>query len=299
MLENWRYNRALRAKAKTGEDYLDYFIAHEHQTQLALSGMGVRKEDAPNKIPYIDTILTDPDLITSLSKPFVAEVIGMPRAGKTTSINKLLESLWISGIRHRVRFARESPRAIPDELGPVDPGFDFLDLKHSHPLAFNIAGYVITKMGALRHIPEAGDFDMLLQDRGLFDRRIFRRSLFVDGDIDPLWMEFEDSIEQETEIPPFPVGAVILCVISPEESLQREGPRKEPGVVMNKRFLEILYEQYMRFHYEIITRQVAIPAYVCIDMECTPEKASLKFNNAMAQILNKDSHILFKGLNQT
>jgi hypothetical protein len=45
---------------------------------------------------------------------------------------------------------------------------------------------------------------------------------------------------------------LILLLTTPEESLRREGHRETPGRIMNPTFLSVLYEQYIRLHYEML-----------------------------------------------
>lgn len=280
MIESWRYQRALRANALDREppyQNLQVYLDQEHITQSALAKLGVGVEGLPKEIPEIDKVVLIPELIKNRSAPFIVEVMGMPQAGKSSSINHFLEQTWLTDQRGKIRLVQEGARTIPDE---------YQDFKDEDPFTFHLMAGNVTFTGLLGQVRDVGQFSVLLQDRGMLDRRVFRRALFFRGKVHPGWMAEEAFWADGLETPMFPIGGLVMCLVTPETSLAREGPREKPGSVMNADFLKTLYEQYLRFHYEILSEQLLMPSYACLDMECEPEDRFRKFNNAIGQILS-------------
>ena len=95
MLENWRFNRALEAYSKRAEsDRRQIFLDEEYRTQTALNQLGVKDNKSPSEIPHVGTLLMAPELIPNLRVPYAVEVLGMPRSGKSTVIDRYLRELW-------------------------------------------------------------------------------------------------------------------------------------------------------------------------------------------------------------
>lgn len=284
MLESERYNRSLRTNSDISDPEfqdLQVFLDQEYITQFCLNKMGLTVNDSPNKLPRVNEIFTIDGLVGQRRSPYALEVLGMPRAGKSTSINKFLESLWTKGVRRRIHLIREGARTVSEE-------YEYL--KNDDTFGFHMVAGQETFLSTMENILSFEDHEVILYDRGTLDRRAFRRAMFFQGKVSTKITRTEKLWEYGFETPPFQIGGLIMCLIKPEVSLEREGVREKPGTVMNKEFLTLLYEQYMRLHYEIMSGSIITPAYTCIDMGCSEEEAYTKICDAMVRIIDAKYH---------
>lgn len=276
MLENWRYNRALEASSKQPEsNSQDIYLSEEYRTQLALGQLGVKDSISPSEIPHVGTILMAPELVPNLRLPYAVEVLGMPRAGKSTVIDRYLKDLWSRNERHKVHLVNEGARTIKDEFG---------DLRYSDPFQYSMLGGTTTFVGyidALRHVNTG--MRMVTADRGQIDRCVFRRALFNQGHINPEIMADEEQFMYGLENTPIQIGGIIMLMVQPEESMKRSGRQ---GPVANMDFLPRLYEQYWRLHWDILQGEVPYRVYACIDAEKDREEVCERFKYAMDTALN-------------
>lgn len=284
MLENWRYRRALETKSKHSASISrDIFLEEEYRTQFALERLGIKNiNSSPSEAAKVGSLFMSPELITDLRVPYAVEVLGMPRAGKSTVINRYLEELWSKEERNQVVLVDEGARSIKQEFG---------DLRYSDPYSYlMLAGWAtyVDYISSLRNLNSG--MRMAVSDRGQIDRRVFRRVLFGRGDVNPEIMADEDLFMHRVENTPIQVGGVIMMMIRPEESIRRSGKQ---GPVVNMDFLPRLYEQYWRLHWEILQGEVPYRTYTCIDAEKDEEKVYERFKYAMDTTLN--IHKIFLG----
>ena len=275
MLENWRYNRALEANAKQVEaGAKEILLDEEYRTQLALEYLGIREDTTPSEAPKVGSLLVRPDLMANLRVPYAVEVLGMPRAGKSTAINRYLKELWLRGERYKLAFVEEGPRKIEPDYG---------DLRYSDPFHYSLLGGTATFFGYIEALKNVNSgMRLVVSDRGQIDRRAFRRVLFGRGDVDPKVMEDEGEFMYDLENTPVQIGGVIMMMTRPEISFGRG----KPGPVANKDFLPRLYEQYWRLHGEILQGEVPYRIYACIDGEKDKEEVYERFKYAMDTALN-------------
>ena len=276
MLENWRYNRALESISKYPNiDSRDVFLDQEYRTQIALKQLGVKDNVSPSDVPHVGTLLMSPELIPNLRVPYAVEVLGMPRSGKSTMINRYLMELWSRNERHKVALVDEGARSLKQEFG---------DLRNSDPFAYSMLAGIITfthYIDTLRNTNTG--MRMVTSDRGQIDRRAFRRVLFGRGEVNPEIMADENQIIDDLENTPIQLGGIIMLMMRSEEAMRRS---EKPGPVANMDFLPRLYEQYWRLHWEILQGEVPYRIYTCIDAEKDQEEVYERFEFAMDTALN-------------
>jgi hypothetical protein len=298
-LENERYQRALWANAQerpAEKRNLQTFLEEEWFTQCVLDRVGITPETPISKIPKIDKLDYIQKWVDELPYDFVIEVAGMPMAGKETVINGGLESLWPRGTRNQIYYAGESARKMPEKYQRYkqeDP-FLFTSLTETEFFLSSYKRIIDSASGQALEVP-------VLSKRGVTDRIAFRRALFFEGEVNPWFMDNEWFWEYGFA-PPYRTGAVILCLVKPETSLEREEkelgyPREKPGPVMNINFLNLLFEQYLRLHYELPQRiyhhqltRGPLPIYIALNMEESKEECFEKFNRTMFQVFNLAGH---------
>ena len=244
----------------------------------------------PQKIPKIDKLLFNSELIRDLSIPFIIEVMGMPQSGKTSSIHSFLKKTSALYQGTRIRLVQEGARTIPSK---------YKYIKYKDTFGFHLMGGIKVFKGILNNMKHSDQFGVIVQDRGMLDWKVFAQALFTKRRADLKWKGIEEFYLCEFEPFIFPIGGVIMCLTRPEISLEREGQREKPGIVMNRKFLKILYEQYLRFHSGILHGDILLPCYTCLDLECKTEEGLKKFNYAIDQMLQKLFRIIRVGVRKT
>jgi len=77
------------------------FLEQEYRTQLALAHLRIKDNNTPpSEVPKVGSSFMVPELVPSLQVPYAVEVVGTPRAGKSTLINRYLKELWSRNERH-------------------------------------------------------------------------------------------------------------------------------------------------------------------------------------------------------
>lgn len=276
MLENKRFNRALYANSPHSEANLrELYLDEEYRTQKALSELEFKMEESPSKTPHVGTILMAPERIPNLRTPYAIEVLGTPGAGKSTMINRYLEDLWLRKKRHEVHLVDEGARKIKEEHG---------DMRYTNPFLYSMMGGTRTYFGYIDSLRETNrGLRTIVSDRGQIDRRVFRRTLFSRGDVNPEIMRDENKFIHNLEHTPLQVGGIIMMVVRPEVTMER---KVKKGPVTNMDFLPRLYEQYFRLHYEILQGKVPYRIYTCINAEEDQEIVYDRFKYAMDSTLN-------------
>lgn len=276
MLENDRYGRAIEASNKCGKpNSRDIFLDQEYLTQIAFEQLGVRDSISPSDVPRVGTLLMNPELIPDLRVPYAVEVLGMPRAGKTTVINRYLQELWLRDERHKVALVDEGARTIKQEFG---------SLRYSDPFQYSMLGGTVTFKGYIDSLRNANlGMRLVISDRGQVDRRVFRRAQFSQGQVNPEIMADEEQFMYGLENPPIQMGGVIILMVRPEETMKRN---EKLGPIVNMDFLPRLYEQYWRLHWEVLQGEIPYRIYTCIDAEKDAEEVHERFKYAMDTVLN-------------
>jgi hypothetical protein len=277
MLDNTRYNEALESSANYEGDinqpWLQIFLDEEFRTQEALRNLDATKETPPSQIPEINRIHINPKLLSGLPANFIVEFLGMPRAGKTTVIQACQTTLGNS-----FQGLEEGTKRLVDWQSKY---------KYDDPFLYHVYTSIET-MRLFDIAKQTPPGRIFLQDRGLVDRKIFRRSLFIAGQADPSAIKEEaDIFKMYPFTPPYGLGFVILCLVRPDIAIFRDGPRDKQGSIINKQFLGTLYEQYLRFHEEVLSQKRYYPAYLAIDMEQDSEKVQAQIETAIQQVVSQ------------
>jgi len=280
VLNRERYNQALSALSTLGEfDPLtrQTLLDEEWHTQLALNALGITPESSVSIIPGINQIVNPPST-TRAEKPgdIFIEVAGIPKAMKTSLIRKAAQRLPLIRIKE---VAREIKGQIKEtdwsDLSGLGGYYAIYEsFKHSR-----LAEYYL-RMGG-RNRPK-------IIDRGILDCLPFLRSHFLLGRIkrepfktisDFFRIPLSSNNSQLTN-----KHALVICLITPKLSLEREGQRETPGDVMNLTFLSTLYGQYLRLYHELLSQPASFP-FACIDMSGSFDQNWRIFNQTLKRII--------------
>ena len=271
-LENIRYMEAKLALLRLTnsgkpvhdrQENFDTLLAEHLKTQISLQFSGVGRLDQPSKLKDINRVFFPEGLKRDKSKPLAVHIIGMPRSGKTTLIEKVFGEI-----------SQQNPsvQLLPEVASPIKrlsqervTGLDYSQLVTSLVIAYTTEFHLY-----LKGIPYGSVPEILLVDRGPIDILPFNKANFMYGRFDA--QSFSSSTFNVnrgiSNLNDFD-NAVVMFLVSPKESLGREGPRESYGMVMHPRFLPVLYEQYLRFHRDL--RGLSLPglekpfAYACLD----------------------------------
>ena len=285
-LENRRYKEtklAILRLTKSGKPAHDkqqnfHTLLTEHlKTQVSLEVSGIGSFDAPSKLTDTNRVFFPEGLKRDKSKPLAIHIIGMPRSGKTT----LIESVF-------GEISQEYPfvQLLPEVASPIKKlsarrvtGLDYSQLVTSLVIAYTTEFHL-----HLKGIPYGSVPEILMVDRGPIDVLPFNRANFMYGRFDAQSFSLSTSNVNSgiSSLNDFD-NAVVMFLVSPEESLSREGPRESYGSVMSPTFLPVLYEQYLRFHRDLMG--LSLPGldkpfpYACLDAtgptQAVTEKAGL------------------------
>lgn len=292
MLDNERYNEAVRSTAKLSKLHptdlpnltFQELLEEEYLTRLSLQKLKIYPDNNLHRLPFIDQIIFPSSPISEERRnlPLLIEVAGMPKAGKSTSIKNAL---------------REYP--ILDPVQEIT-GFAKRQWKKREGNNWNGSGFEISQTILNTAIPDIllgiNPDSVIISDRGLVDQFIFAKANFIDGR--RYLYQTESSYYGVRKVIDSPISALenmatnpcrsyalILCLTTPKVSLKREGFRFKKGSVMNKYFLTKLYEQYLRFHHDIIETKKDMP-YACLDLSGNNFRENqMKFNFAVSEIL--------------
>jgi len=271
-LENRRYGetkRAILRLTKSGKPVHDRqenfatLLAEHLKTQVSLELSGIGRLDAPSKLKDTNRVFFPEGLKRDKSKPLAIHIIGVPRSGKTTLIERVFGE--ISQENPSVQLLPEVASTIKRLSQERVTGLDYSQLVTSLVIA-----YTTEFLLYLKGIPYGSVPEILLVDRGPIDILPFNRANFMYGRFDA--QSFSSSSFNVnrgiSNLNDFD-NAVVMFLVSPQESLGREGPRESYGSVMNPTFLPVLYEQYLRFHRDLM--ELSLPGldkpfpYACLD----------------------------------
>lgn len=274
MLDNRAYNRALIANSierKTSGFDLQALLDEEYRTERALGELGVLQNSSPSELPGINNLQGPFRNIDNFSFPFAIELMGMPNCFKTTAMDKFLISSWEDGNRGLFHHIPEGTELITDENK---------ELKQQDPFLYSMLVGLGSWIASFQSIAKINEFKMLLQDRGSYDRTIFRRTLSQMGQVNPGITSTQDMWEYGLEHPAIPIGGVVLCLQRPDVSISR-------GSKMDREKLQLLYTQYLRFYNEMLTEQRLVPSFIALDMENPPDECIKSIQSAIKKIVNR------------
>lgn len=227
-------------------------FSEQYATEKALRALGITPSKPLSKLPRINEIIP-PNIKIPLSPLKEIEMAGMPKAGKTTTVS-FLEQAGFPAL-YFYDLGSKAKKWVAD-YAPEE--FDYF-------LVNIIKQGLLAKVFLQSPAPESGT---IIFDQGELDILPFVRADFISGRIggEKFWnfSRFLSLPLGFTEGQVKSQKAFILCLTPPETSLQREGPRSKPGRYMNPDFLEILLEQYLRLHYELLSGPRPF-YYCCLD----------------------------------
>jgi|GEM_PF-2076115 len=288
MLENWRYNRAINAnKIYATPDSRTVFFEQEYLTQEALHHLKINNTTSPSDVSKVGSLLMAHESIPGLRTPYMVEVLGMPHAGKTTMLNRYMEELWQRDERNKIGIVKEGASSIKEKHG---------DLRYTDPFLYSMlsgSSAFAETIATLKGVNEG--MRMVVSDRGQIDRRVWRRTLFLKGNVKPEIMINEDQFIHDLENTPIQIGSIIMFMVRPDVSIQRcKNKTAEPKTnpITNRDFLSRLNEQYWRLHWEILQNNVPFRIYTCINAEEPEDKVYERFKYVMDTTLNIHSTYL-------
>lgn len=247
MLDNERYNFALKAGRKFHETHWGphekvhpLLFDQQFMTQVALERLGVNPLTKPNDIPKINTLLGIKD--NGPAKPIMISVIGMPNTLKTSGILKTRKDSDTKVAVFPERYAEAkkqldaSGQFTFDQLIEVVSDLQAKDLHDAQINAYRSKNRQL----------------VTIFDRDWWDLPM-GRAHFLSGRLDPQSLQSVESNFRKTlaSLQDRFRLFLVIGIIRPELSLARDGKREKPGRIMQMPFLQNLYEQYLRFYYEL------------------------------------------------
>lgn len=260
-LSHRSYNFALNTCASTdqkSEGFREFLLAHWFRTDLAIAQLGINNDGLPGEIPGEGEIYK-PALLKGTGIEYV-EIMGMPGAGKDTMIDRLgkmsLDRL----------ICTKEPYSQMREVGWFEVGEEDVEQKKS-------AGSLAENLAALLELKRCG-YDkggLVVLNRSMTDNYFFTLSRLLAGalSISDYKKEWMHRVIHSREI-------TFVFMITPEECLKRG-----EGGKLGRRFLRVLYSQYLRFISE--ARHTGWKNLVVLDMSGEIEENFGRFLNLFKQ----------------
>lgn len=282
------------------------WLAHELvSTRQTFESFGLRSDDLPSKFPLVDQILEpNTPLLTRRELPLIIEIAGTPSSDKSHLVLEgRREDLPYHGIIERVHDAKgvkSHSFSILEVLQNVATSFGQLNrpnpikdesviFEEAKRRLNNDVDRIMKDMrrGKIRKMP-------IVHERWAVDQRIFAQARFLMGQISyEAFRFFGDPFKTLKNITEFDLPfsndyALILCVSSVQSSLNRIGDKT--GGIMNQKFLETCYQQYIKFHLQMINSSRAVD-YVCLDTSSADNRTVVnKFSGAISKLISKHRH---------
>ena len=204
-------------------------------TEQALQKLGVSAQTSPSDLKHINTIIT-PELPFPPNALLIISILGMPKTAKTTT---LIETYKNTAVDPPILW--ESIRTIIDSL-PDESKTDFEEISRRQML-INRKRWEQIRINSL-------ETDYVITERDWTDIPFLRAQL-LHGRFKPKsFIRKKDNFLENVTAFPKPAHVVVNCLAKPATVLARESEVKPYPSVMQMPFLEKLYEQYLRFHYE-------------------------------------------------
>jgi len=271
MLENFRYNRALYANAKERPAHdrnIGNFLEQEFLTQESLRKLGVLSTTPVKEMTEVEKLFVKNDLLRK--SPFlIVELIGMINCGKTNSIERVRKSFPFSEIFIFEDEAKKHEKIMGRKTKVKNP--IMFEIINKAAIETNFYNDLSIYQGSIpREI-------LFLIERGLWDKTVMDHHNYCVGGLHSGLFEGQNRSQHYEQLSEMPT-CVINCLIRPEISLQRELNYGQRPVLLDR---NILFDQYMRFHYEAVSGQLPIPLYTALDLETDLEHATEKIISAI------------------
>lgn len=187
--------------------------------------------NSENKRQYIELLKQEAAQVKKIigiyqkRRPVVIEFSGMPKAGKTTSINSLMQFLKRNDFKVKVILESASICPVKDKHGPM----------------FNIwtaCDSIRALIGELES--DRTQYDVIICDRGIFDSMCWFQWLLNNDKMEQKMKDILDQFLSMSELISF-IDIVFVYKARPEVSIEREYASlltDIPGSIMNKDVLE-------------------------------------------------------------
>jgi hypothetical protein len=243
MLDNERWWHAREGYVSATREFRDsnilnrndlgIYLSEQYKTQIALEKMGVTLMDPPSKLP---------------NNPLgFVSVIGIPKADKTSTLSRMAEHSMGNYIM------------VSEDSAHIKNAFDRMGIftfeNFTHALEYQRMDKLNEVFNYVNEIAGSNPVNtpLVLFDRDWIDIPMIRANFLV-GRLSPTtYLTSEEIFRKNIEAYTKNVNVgIVLGLIPPELSLLREGSRQMKGRIMQLPFLQVLYEQYVRFHYEML-----------------------------------------------
>jgi hypothetical protein len=291
MIQTERYQQTLSALSlyhglSQVDETTRWLLLDEHfSTQRALKRFGITEHVLPSAIPHIGEVLPPTvQLPEQQSNRIIFDVIGMPNTGKTTLCTQFRQD-------HRCYLIPEQTKTAKRLVRQAHSPQEVLSTQLRKETLYEEETFEIVYAVSHRELPWAP----IISDRSVVDNRIFSRAFFLTGQL-PLSQKTGNFLLDVRKKLDYMVHGgqmiwiEIVCLLSPQESYRREEQQNRDGRIMNIKFLEVLYEQYLRFHAESLFSPRSY-WYVCLDMTNTSQEENQRlFEATIEEILYQISY---------
>lgn len=252
MLDNQRYLDAktaamlfsIKSNGSISQEHFQLLLNENHKTQSALYNLSLLPKNIAGETAGFNTLFP-PEQKQKITT--IASIIGMPKSTKTITSENMGESYlyypWI---------------VIPEEVSnfkekaETNRGFNYEKLVLD-TLNFQEDQY-LELVKVLGSTPNFGGWSKpsIIFDRPAWGDLPMARALFLSGRINnKILLKCEEAFINHFDKDGYQ-NSIVIALATPKVCLQREGKRTTPGKIMNLCFLDILYDQYLRFHYELM-----------------------------------------------
>jgi len=270
------YNSVIKAvakiKSRTGIER-DVLLAEKFAIERLLLENGLSHTSSPQEIPGIDSVF---NLVPFKSRQHSNKVsrnisvLGMPRSGKDTLIERL------NSLGNKNIITTSEPYAHIKEWKKTMPQ-DPMTQEHLR-LAGALGELIVSEIEKRKRGVEKTA--IVIHNKGVMDHAIFTAARLMYGEI-PL----QDYFDQEQGWifrAGMEMDAAIIFMQTPETSMERSTLENRRGNHMNKEFLTLLYEQYLRSI--LVLRKKRQPSLAVIDTSSDIDENFLKLRVSLSSI---------------
>lgn len=229
-------------------DEKEIILAEHYKTQLAIEAFKLQsRTQDPCQIPHMDEIIPHTEITDKATR---TSIIGMPNSGKTTTI-KIISKTRVFETPVLVNEAYKEEKEKIESQGNLN--FETL-------IVNTVARQYVESLNAFTNAEAYIKAGLSSNTWVIFDRPSFIdipmiRTHFLLGNIRAatmLYMEEKMFLEQFCAENKLYNDILISTFITPNNALSRQEPNETRGRIMTPPFLSVLYEQYIRFHYEML-----------------------------------------------
>ncbi len=241
-------------------------LIEQYKTQTALNSLGVNRETNPADLAGVNNFYPlQQDPAENLG--FTISLIGMPNSGRTTTLGYIQQE-YIDELSINPLY--EGFHIVPEFIGSI-----IQDLKAEED--FSYTNLYLRQQIRSRLIYKSIYEKDILPRVSVFERDWtdlpFARANFMYGRHEgKVFRTFEETFLANLHKYNQSIRIIVNTLISPEMSFSRETEDKPYHTIVKPEFLNLLYEQYLRFHYEAVNFEKIYGEprpfiYACIDTE--------------------------------